>query len=179
MPTSTSTVRRETILDAPVDAVWSAIVQPSTMLYVLRGIFGFPCLSGRVAPVAEGESGSGWAMFCHVIPFARWTITVVTVDETGHRIATSERGGVIRRWDHTLTVEAVGGGRSRYTDTVEVDAGALTGPARRIVDWIFAYRQMRLRRLTRLHLAVQPGPPGTMAGGPVIRGGRGGRVHGR
>jgi hypothetical protein len=67
-------VCRETMLPAPAERVWEAICQPGTMLYVLKGVFGFPSLARRPDPVREGERGRGWIMLFHVIPFARWTI---------------------------------------------------------------------------------------------------------
>ena len=33
---------------------------------------------------------------------------------------------MLRAWNHTLHAEPIDGGRSRYSDTVEIDAGRLT-----------------------------------------------------
>jgi len=52
-------VRRETELGASRERVWQAMLQPSTMLYVLNGVFSFPALKGRIDPIAEGEVGTG------------------------------------------------------------------------------------------------------------------------
>ena len=129
------------------------MLQPSTMLYVLKGLFSFPALSGRRDPITEGESGTGWTLLFHVIPFARWTISIVRVDPGSRTIVTNEHGGVIRLWNHTLHVEAIDANHSRYSDTLEVDAAALTSVAAAIVNLIFAYRQRRLRHLARAQLA--------------------------
>lgn len=40
----------------------------------------------------------------------------------------------------------------RYTDTVDIDAGPLTGVVARAAVWIYRYRQARWRRLARRHL---------------------------
>lgn len=148
-----ATIRRETELDAPAERVWQAMLQPSTMLYVLKGLFSFPALDGRIDPIVEGEGGTGWTLLFHVIPFARWTITVLTVDAATHTISTEERGGIMRRWDHTLHVEALDDHRSLYRDTIVIDAGLFTRVAAPVVGSIFAYRQRRLRLLARRHLA--------------------------
>jgi hypothetical protein len=147
------TVRRQTELDASVERVWQAMLQPSTMLYVLKGIFSFPALNGRIDPIREGESGTGWTLLFHTLPFARWTIKVVRVDDSAHTIVTHEHGGIVRRWNHTLHVQELDAARSRYHDTVEVDAGPLTRPVAAFVGFIFSYRQHRLRRLAHRHLA--------------------------
>jgi ligand-binding SRPBCC domain-containing protein len=149
-------VHREVELDASATRVWQAMLQPSTMLYVLRGLFSFPALSGRIDPVTEGESGTGWTLLFHVIPFARWTIKIVRVDPESRTIATKEHGGVIRTWNHTLHVEAVDTNRSRYSDTIEVNAPGPTRITATIVNLMFAYRQRRLRHLARAHLAAAP-----------------------
>jgi hypothetical protein len=152
-------VTRETILEAPADRVWQAMLQPATMLYVLKGLFSFPALSGRIDPITAGETGAGWTLLLHVIPFARWTIHVVSVDPLMCTIATREGGGLIRRWDHTLHVERLDADRSRYTDAIVVEAGWLTPGVASTVGLIFSYRQWRLRRLARRHLRTPRGAP--------------------
>jgi len=147
-------VRRETMLPAPAERVWEAICQPGTMLYVLKGLFGFPALAGRLDPVREGERGRGWIMLFHVIPFARWTIQVASVNAATCTIVTREGGGLIRQWNHTLHVEPAPGGGCRYVDVIDLDAGPFTPIAAVIVSGIFRYRQGRLRNLASRHLAV-------------------------
>jgi hypothetical protein len=54
---------------------------------------------------------------------------------------------VVRRWDHLIRVEPADGGRTRYSDTIEVEAGALTP-----LVWLFAklfyrHRQRRWRTI--------------------------------
>lgn len=150
-------VRRQTDLSAPVERVWEAILQPATMLYVLNGLFSFPALEGRVDPILEGETGAGWTLLFHVVPFAKWTISVVQVDPATRTVRTHEHGGMIRCWNHTLHAEALDATHTRYTDTIEVGAGALTNLVAVCVGFIFSYRQRRLRHLAREHLAAVGG----------------------
>ncbi|MCW2810800.1 MAG: hypothetical protein JWP61_1258 [Friedmanniella sp.] len=54
--------------------------------------------------------------------------------------------GLIRTWDHQIDLEDFHG-MTRYTDRVEIHAGALTVPAW-LFAWVFyAHRQRRLNRL--------------------------------
>jgi hypothetical protein len=126
---------------------------PGTFLYVARGVLGVPSLSGRCEPFTVGERGTGWLFLFHVIPPSSHTIEVVAVDEVDHTIATHEGGGLLRTWNHTLQVEPVDGDRdrSRYSDTIELDAGRLTPIVVR-ATLIFRYRQRRWHRLARRHL---------------------------
>jgi hypothetical protein len=143
------TVVRSTDLDVPAARVWQAMLQPSTMLYVLKGLFAFPSLEGRFDALTEGERGTGWLLLFHAIPFAKWTIEIVRADPGTRTIVTNEHGGMFRSWNHTLHVDDLDANRSRYTDRIELDAGPLTGIAATTVGLIFSYRQRRLRRLAR------------------------------
>ena len=63
---------------------------------------------------------------------------------------------MIRRWHHTLHVEPVDGDatRSRYSDTVDIDAGLFTGAVAGFSLGIYKYRHRRWHRLARKHLAA-------------------------
>jgi hypothetical protein len=91
-------------------------------------------------------------MLFHVIPLHRHTIRIVQVDEAGRRIVTEEHGGVIRRWHHVLQVEQRTNGTSHYSDTVDVEAGALTPLVAFLGTVLYRYRQRRWKRLALRHL---------------------------
>lgn len=151
---SERTIHVETTLDAPAERVWSAMQHPATFLYVVRGLFGVPALAGRTDPMVEGESGTGWLFLFHCIPLSRHTIELEEIDEATKTIRSHEYGGVLRRWDHTLHVEPLDGARSRYSDTVVIDAGALTPAIARLAVLLYRYRHRRWRKLARKHLAA-------------------------
>jgi hypothetical protein len=148
------TIHVETELPTGADWVWAAMKQPVTFLYVTRGLFGMPALAGRSEPVRAGETGSGWLLAFHVVPAYRHTIEVVAVDEEERTIRTHEHGGVLRRWDHVLHTEPLGGdeARCRYSDTVTIDAGRLTAVVAALAVGIYRYRQRRWHRLVRKNL---------------------------
>lgn len=148
----TATVERSSVLPVDADRVWSAMCRAETFRYVCRGLLGWPALAGRTEPVREGESGTGWLFLFHVLPLYRHRIHVVAVDAATRTIRTEEGGGVLRAWRHTLHVEPLGAGASRYTDRIELDAGPLTAVSAAVTRGIFAYRHLRWRRLARRHL---------------------------
>lgn len=143
------TVHVETTLPTGADRVWSAMLSPATFLYVCKGLFGFPALAGRTESLRQGERGTGWLMAFHVIPAYRHTIEVTEVDEATGTIRTREHGGVLKAWNHTLHVEALQADSCRYSDTVDIDAGLLTGAFVAIASGIYRYRQRRWRKLVR------------------------------
>ena len=99
------TIHLATTLPTSADRVWRAMQSPVTFLYVCKGLFAVPALSGRAEPLRAGERGTGWLFAFHVVPAYRHTIEVIDVDEHTHTIRTHEHGGVLRAWNHTLKVE--------------------------------------------------------------------------
>lgn len=149
------TIYLETTLPTSADRVWRAMQSPVTFLYVCKGLFAVPALSGRAEPLRPGERGAGWLFAFHVVPAYRHTIEVIEVDDAGQTVRTREHGGVLRAWNHTLRVEPVDAQTCRYSDTVEVDAGPLTPVVAALAVGIFRYRQRRWHQLVHLQLLPQ------------------------
>lgn len=143
----TRTVALQTELPLPADTIWQAMQQPATFLYVVRGMLAFPALNRRTAPFQQGETYTGWLLLFHVVPLHRHTITVVAVDPQQRKVQTEERGGLLRRWHHTLAVEPVTEATARYSDTIDIDAGPFTGLMYWSATALFRYRQWRWQRL--------------------------------
>ncbi|OBK12576.1 hypothetical protein [Mycobacterium asiaticum] len=148
------TVHVETVLPTGAERVWSAMLSPATFLYVCKGLFGFPSLAGRTEALREGEQGTGWLFAFHLLPAYRHTIEVVEVDESTGTIRTREHGGLLKAWNHTLHVEPLAAGSCRYSDTVDIDAGAMTGVVVAVANGIYRYRQRRWHKLVRRHLTT-------------------------
>jgi hypothetical protein len=146
------TVRLETILPTDADRVWSAMLSPVTFLYVCKGLLGFPALSGRSEPLRVGERGTGWLFAFHLIPAYRHTIEIVEVDQASKTVRTHEHGGILKAWNHTLHVEPIDERSSRYSDTVDIDAGVATAIVARVAVGIYRYRHRRWRKLVRRHM---------------------------
>jgi len=99
-----------------------------------------------------GERGTGWLFAFHVIPAYRHTIEIVEVDEANRTVRTHEHGGLLKAWNHTLHVEPIDGRSSRYTDTVDIDAGLATALVAVVAKGIYRYRHRRWRKLVRRHM---------------------------
>lgn len=155
------TIQATTTLPTSADRVWYAMQSPATFLYVCRGLFGVPALSGRAEPLRAGERGTGWLWAFHVIPAYRHTIEVLEVDHDTRTIRTHEHGGILAGWDHTLHVEPIDERSCRYSDTVAIDAGRATFAVAALAVKIYRYRQRRWHKLVRKHLM----PDGTAYAG--------------
>jgi hypothetical protein len=149
------TVHVETILPTDAERVWSAMLSPVTFLYVCKGLLGFPALSGRSEALRAGERGTGWLFAFHLIPAYRHTIEIVEVDQVSKTLRTHEHGGILKEWNHTLHVEPIDERSSRYSDTVDVDAGVATALVATLATGIYRYRQRRWHKLVRQHMLSQ------------------------
>jgi len=141
----TTRVTVSTSLDAPPDAVWAAIKRPATIVRITPG----PALiDTRSLPeeLHEGQTMNLRLRPVPALPAWRHHIAIRRVDDDGRVLQTQEHGGVVRQWDHTITVEPRGSG-SRYTDSVIIDAGVFTPAVRTFAQGLYRARQRNLRRL--------------------------------
>jgi hypothetical protein len=149
-------VDRSIVLPASADAVWAAVQTPGAFRLVTRGLLVMPAWRGRVEPWQEGESGLGWVLLFGVVPLSRHHIHLVDLDHRTRTLRSNEHGGVIRRWDHDITVEPMTGGRCRYRDRIEIDAGALTPVVAAWARFFYWARQRRWVGLAAALTAIAP-----------------------
>ena len=129
-----------------------------TLQYITRGLLGFRPLGPIPAELAAGDVVRVRLLFFHVIPAWAHEIRIVSVDEPGRRIETAEGGGAVKTWNHVITVEPAGTGRTRYTDAIEIEAGALTPLIRGYAHAFYRYRQRRWRQMLRQSVPRQSQP---------------------
>lgn len=79
------------------------------------------------------------------IPAGRWRLKITERDDIRRRLKSEERGPLVRRWSHEIAVDAQGANAARLTDTIEIDAGALTPLIARFARAEYA-RRHRLRK---------------------------------
>jgi hypothetical protein len=140
-------VRRSTDLDAAPDVVWAAVRTPQAFRFVTRGLLEWRPLRGRVDPWRAGEEATGWLLLGEVLPFSRHRLRVAEIDDDARILRSDESGGLVRSWRHDLLVEPLDDGRTRYTDVIEIDAGAFTPVVAAFARWFYGVRQGRWRQL--------------------------------
>jgi ligand-binding SRPBCC domain-containing protein len=136
-----------TELAAPPERVWETLKKVDTLRYITRGLLGFRPLAPVSDDLGPGDVIRIRLLFFHVIPGWTHEIRISEIDEEGRRIETTEHGGAVKTWNHRLTVEPAG--RSRYTDRIEIEAGAMTRLVWAYANLFYRYRQWRWRRLAR------------------------------
>lgn len=142
-----ATVAVSSELPIPAGTVAELVTRPALMRHVLWPIITFPDLPEEY-DVEHGVT-VGLSLF-GVLPLWRHAIRVVEADRDAFVAVTEEHGGPVRRWRHRLTAVPLDDDRCRYTDEVEIDAGALTVVARLVANGLYTYRHRRWRALARV-----------------------------
>ena len=120
-----------------------------TLRYITRGLLGFRPLGEVRDTIAAGDVIRVRLLLFHVLPAWKHEIRVIEVDDAQRRIATEEHGGAVKRWNHVIEVDSGLAGGTRYTDSIDIEAGALSPVIRGYARLFYRYRQRRWRRLAR------------------------------
>ena len=138
---------RISTLAASADAVWDAVESTTTFAYVAGPLLRFPAAELAEARWLPGMELEDRVLLLGFIPLGRHRIRIESADRATRRLQTREAGGLVRAWDHEIRVEAIDDGSCRYSDRLEIEAGALT-PVVGVFAWLlFRYRHYRWRRL--------------------------------
>jgi hypothetical protein len=135
-----------TVLEVPADRFFEALLRPEHFRRVIRPLAHVE-LVGEPWPARWQEGRTYWCA-CRVfgIPIGLRELRIARVDAPRRRLQSQERDRLVTRWEHTLAVEVVDERRCRYTDTLVIEAGALTWLVRLWAWGFYRYRQWRWRQ---------------------------------
>ncbi|NKB43818.1 MAG: hypothetical protein GKS03_06020 [Alphaproteobacteria bacterium] len=141
-------VRTEHIYEVDADRLWGSCVSYDCLAESMASLLSYQGLP-------EGELEAGQCLevsltHFRIVPPVSWWIDVIERDDSRRVLRTSERGGSIKSYLHTLTVEDMGHGVSRLIDNVEFDAGWLSGVMSMWIQHIYESRDKPRRRLLGL-----------------------------
>jgi hypothetical protein len=141
----------ESIFDCPAERVWTEVQTSRLLLEIIRPLLRFIPVGGEQFPERWVEAGTvvGRAFAFGVLPLGRHALYFERIDHVRLEIQTRESDRWIRRWDHLISVRELSGGRTLYSDRIDIDAGRLTP-----LVWLYArsfyrHRQRRWRRIAR------------------------------
>lgn len=133
-----------------VDAghLWRSCVSYDDLKKTMAGLIKYQGLP-------DGELTAGQSIEITVdlplfVPKMPWWIEVIERDDTRCILKTSERGGSIKSYLHTMTVRDEGQGVSSLIDHIEFDAGWLSGPMSLWIGYMYRARNKPRRRLLGL-----------------------------
>lgn len=149
------TITITTDLDASADVVWSAMKTPQAFVHVAGSMLRYPVAERLDRPWRVGDELEGWTFLGGVLPFSRHRLEVVRIDDGERVLATKERGGAVKRWDHELRVDPLDDRRCTYEDRITIDAGPLTPVIVAFAHVFYRYRQRRWRAIAPLLATVR------------------------
>lgn len=143
-------VRIATRLSARPERVWQEVQTPRLLIHV-----AFPLLTFRSRE--PGGFPATWADGPHrvrmrllgLVPLGAQTIEMSRgrTAAGGYWIRDAGHGSLVRLWDHLITIDPAGEGRTEYVDRVDVRAGPLTPLVVVFAQAFYRWRQHRWRRL--------------------------------
>lgn len=113
--------------DYPLTAaeLFARVIRYDELTEAMRGIATYAGLPEGEAQVAQKFTVNvklqGW------LPTPPWTIEVIRRDDAAHVLASIEYGGPVKRWAHMIEIVDKPGGGCTMRDTIDIDAGLLTG----------------------------------------------------
>jgi ligand-binding SRPBCC domain-containing protein len=135
-----------TILPAPAQTIWEAVKRPATLFHVTRGMLGFSGKQNFPARWQIGQSLQTRLWFFHLLPapFVH-KMQVAEVDEA-RRLIRSHETSPVYTWDHTIRVDEQND-TTRYTDSIDIQAGLFTWLIWLYANIFYRYRQWRWYKL--------------------------------
>ena len=146
----------ESIFDCPPDRVWAELQSPSLLIEVMQPL-------ARVRPVEPAVFPERWeegkTVYCYcwilgIIPIGRRRLHLERIDGNKMEIQSRESDPVVKRWDHLIKVEPAEGARTRYSDSIEIDAGILTPFVWLWAKGFYLHRQRRWRKIVVPRIAA-------------------------
>lgn len=143
-----SVVERTSVFPAERKEVFRRIQRLETLQHIARPYATFtPVVPEAGRTWMPGSTSSYHLRLFGVIPFGTHTIHVVRFDED--LIQSHEGSGRVPVWNHTIRMEELPGGRTRYTDHVEIEAGWKTPFVWIWANAFYAHRQRRWQKLLK------------------------------
>jgi ligand-binding SRPBCC domain-containing protein len=141
-------IARSTHLPAAPEDVWEFAMQTATLHHVAAPLLRFEP-EGR--PLPRRWRAGAWRVRLRGplgLPLGWQEIRVSFPDVPPplRQLRDEGRGALVRRWDHVIEIAPDGEG-TRYTDKLEIEAGALTPLIALAARGFYAHRQRRWRRM--------------------------------
>lgn len=152
-------MRLTTVLDCPIERVWTEVHKPSLLRHIAWPLLRFVPRGPEPWPArwTEGRFRVGmWAF--GVLPIGGQWVGIEypqgeALKDGKGVLRDNGSGDLIRAWDHWIFLEKIDDSRTRYTDRLDVSAGPLTPFVWLFARIFYAYRQRRWRRLIARNFA--------------------------
>lgn len=136
------------VLPAAPERIWTLLSRVDSLRFVTSPLLRFVSLD-TVHPevfVQGGVYRFALRLF-GVIPLGRHQIHIKLLDPVRCCIRSEETGRMAPLWHHRITLKALPGGQTYYTDSLSIDAGWRTGMVCLFARLFYRHRQKRWARL--------------------------------
>jgi len=132
--------------EADADKTFRAALDFQELIDVMKGIARYEPVSDNFDTFREGETYITNVTILGVLKTKNYTMFAERLDLDQRVLQSRERGGMIKHWDHHLSVEQ-DGPIARWTDDITIDAGLLTFGAARFGVYTYTRRHRRRQAL--------------------------------
>jgi len=137
-------------IETSAEEAWALVKQSNTLLYVTRGLMGFKSINSKLpSEWQQGNTEQLRIMLFGLIPAWRHQISFENISDAKMAMLTHESGGVVKTWNHLISIRAVDGSSCNYTDDVEIKAGVFTPLVCLYAHLFYRYRQFRWHYLVK------------------------------
>lgn len=155
MPTK---VELTTLLDCNIEAAWKQANTSALLHHITSPLIRFVPKRGQEFPdVWDPREYRAWMLLFGFIPLGWQAIVISIPPQKGASRFVRDNGysPMIRRWDHWIEISSEGK-KTRYTDSVIIDAGILTPIVATFARVFYRHRQNRWRALAASNFAALP-----------------------
>lgn len=135
-----------TLCDCAADSLYDEVKKSKTMIRIAKPFIKFVQLPDYPLPEVWQEGKYlVQLLLLGFVPFGKqW---IVIVPDAKYQLRDNGYSRLIRKWHHTIRIEDCGNSQTRYTDTVEIEAGLLTPLVYAFANLFFRWRQRQLKKL--------------------------------
>jgi len=151
------------LLPCPPDLVWNEVQHISRLREIAWPLVSFHDAPGEKLPESwtEGQLVRFRSFLFGLIPLGTRKLKFERIDRSAGEMLTRESDQLCSRWDHCIRVRPLPDGQTKYSDTVEIDAGWLTPFVWLFARWFYRHRQRRWQEIAQR--LSPPAPPGKNA----------------
>lgn len=136
------------VFDCPPEKMWKKLLDIGTLIYICKPWATFRPVGGTLSD--RWEENVAYRFRLNVsgcIPVGVHEIRLERIDSGKLEIQSRERNKIVTTWDHLITLRETDGGKTHYTDIVELRAGVLTPFVALWSIGFYKHRQRKWRRL--------------------------------
>lgn len=141
-----TTISVSSVFNAPAERIWALLVQIDTLRIITRPFAYFTPLDDMSNWEQDAQYRLNLKVF-GILSFGVHYIYVVKLNKASWELETHECNDTVKVWNHTIRLEAMPDGKTKYTDTVTLYAGKLTLFVKLWSMMFYRHRQRKWRRI--------------------------------